>query len=146
MTNVAVLGAQFGDEGKGKIVHDFSPNYDWVVRFSGGANAGHTIYRDKVKYVHNLIPSFDWRCDRTKAFLASGMVIDIEQLHLEVSKLYEINKSIPSKIYVDPDAFLVLEAHKEQDRQNNKHIGSTNRGIGPAYKSKVGRDGIRANI
>lgn len=143
MSNIAVLGASFGDEGKGRIVHDFSPNYDWVIRFNGGANAGHTIYRDGVKYVHNLMPSFDWRSPRPKAFLSSGMVIDLEQLHKEVKMLFEISKEHSSRVYVDPDVFLVLPEHKAEDRANNKHIGSTNRGIGPAYKSKIGRSGTR---
>lgn len=141
--NIAVLGAMWGDEGKGHITHHLSRNFDWVIRFNGGANAGHTIYRDGKKYVHNLMPSFDWRSERPKAFLASGMVIDLPQLSLEVSKLYEINPSLPGRIYVDPDAFVVLEDHKKEDKQNNGHIGSTNRGIGPAYKSKIERKGIR---
>lgn len=143
MSNIAVLGASFGDEGKGRIVHDFSKDYDWVIRFSGGANAGHTIYRDGVKYVHNLIPSFDWRAPRTRAFLGSGMVIDLPQLHLEVERLFKINPDFAAKIYVDPDAFLVLEEHREEDKARNAHIGSTNRGIGPAYKSKIDRSGVR---
>ena len=143
MTNIAVLGAVFGDEGKGSLTHFFSKNYDWVVRYSGGANAGHTIYRDGVKYVHNLLPSFDWRSPKPKAFLGSGMVIDLEQLHLEITKLYALNINFPSRVYVDPDAFIVMPEHKEEDKNLNWHIGSTNRGIGPAYKSKIGRCGIR---
>jgi len=143
MTNIAVLGAVFGDEGKGSLTHFFSKNYDWVVRYSGGANAGHTIYRDGVKYVHNLLPSFDWRSPKPKAFLGSGMVIDLEQLHLEITKLYALNINFPSRVYVDPDAFIVMPEHKEEDKNLNGHIGSTNRGIGPAYKSKIGRCGIR---
>lgn len=141
--NIAVLGAMWGDEGKGHITHNLSKDYDWVIRFNGGANAGHTIYRDGVKYVHNLMPSFDWRAPRPKAFLGSGMVIDIEQLHKEVMKLWDVNSSLPSRVYVDPDAFVVLPKHKEEDKASNAHIGSTNRGIGPAYKSKIGREGIR---
>lgn len=143
MNNIAVLGAVYGDEGKGRIVHDFSPQYDWVVRFNGGANAGHTIYRDGVKYVHNLLPSFDWRSDRPKAFLGSGMVIDLEHLHKEVQTLYNMSPSYASRVYIDPDAFLVLPEHKEEDSKTNAHIGSTNRGIGPAYKSKISRNGFR---
>jgi adenylosuccinate synthase len=141
--NIAILGAAFGDEGKGHVAHHLSRNYNWVVRFNGGANAGHTIYRDGVKYVHNLMPSFDWRSPFPKAFLSSGMVIDLTQLHLEVSKLYEIDKNLPKRVYVDPDAFLVLESHKEQDKNENSHIGSTNRGIGPAYRSKIERHGLK---
>lgn len=143
MTHIAVLGSAFGDEGKGRVVHDFSCKYDWVVRFNGGANAGHTIYRDGKKYVHNLIPSFDWRSPRTKAYLASGMVIDLQQLHKEVSALYQLSKDYSSRVFVDTDAFVVLQEHKEEDAKTNGHIGSTNRGIGPAYKAKIGRQGVR---
>lgn len=143
MKNIAVLGAQNGDEGKGHITHHFSKDYDWVIRFNGGANAGHTIYRDGVKYVHNLMPSFDWRSAKPKAFLGSGMVIDLEQLHKEVSLLWKVNSELPSKVYVDPDAFIVLPEHKEADKKLNGHIGSTNRGIGPAYVSKISRNGVR---
>jgi len=143
MKNIAVLGVTFGDEGKGRVVHDFSPNYDWVIRVSGGANCGHTIYRDGKKYVHNLLPSFDWRSQRPKAFLASGMVIDLEQLHKELSALADIDPILPQRVYIDPDAFLVVDAHKEQDRATNAHIGTTNRGIGPAYKDKIARQGLR---
>lgn len=141
--NIAVLGAAFGDEGKGRIVHDFSVDYDWVIRFNGGANAGHTIYRDEKKYVHNLMPSFDWRSPRPKAYLGSGMVIDLEQLHKEVMALVAIDKRFAERVYVDTDAFVVLAEHKEEDRSTNSHIGSTNRGIGPAYKAKIGRAGTR---
>lgn len=143
MNNIAVLGAVYGDEGKGHIVHHLAPDYDWVIRFSGGANAGHTIYRDEVKYVHNLLPSFDWRAPRTKAFLGSGMVIDLEQLRIEVANLWGMDKNYASRIYVDPDAFVVLPKHKEEDKATNGHIGSTNRGIGPAYKDKMSRSGTR---
>lgn len=143
MSNIAILGAAWGDEGKGRVVHDFSPNYDWIIRFNGGANAGHTIYRDGVKYVHNLMPSFDWRSKRPKAFLGSGMVIDLEQLHKEVTALWNVSSVLPSRVYVDPNAFVVLPEHKEEDKKLNGHIGSTNRGIGPAYKSKIGRQGLR---
>jgi len=141
--NIAILGAQAGDESKGRVTHDFSPQYDWVVRFSGGANAGHTIYRDGKKYVHNLMPSFDWRASKPKAFLGSGMVIDLQQLLKEVSDLYQIDPSFPSRVYVDLDAFLVLPEHKEEDKRTNSHIGSTNRGIGPAYKYKMARSSYK---
>jgi adenylosuccinate synthase len=141
--NIAILGSAWGDEGKGHITHHLSKDYDWIIRFNGGANAGHTIYRDGVKYVHNLMPSFDWRSPKPKAFLGSGMVIDLPQLHLEINKLFAIDPSLPSRVYVDPDAFVVLEQHKDEDKKLNGHIGSTNRGIGPAYKSKIERKGIR---
>jgi adenylosuccinate synthase len=141
--NIAILGSMFGDEGKGHITHHMSRHYDWVIRFSGGANAGHTIYRDGVKYVHNLMPSFDWRSYGTKAYLGSGMVIDLEQLYKEVTALWIKNPAYSGRVYVDPDAFLVLPGHKEEDKSTNGHIGSTNRGIGPAYKDKISRQGTR---
>ncbi|CAN5950674.1 unnamed protein product, partial [Sphagnum jensenii] len=143
MTNIAVLGAVYGDEGKGSIVHHFSPDYDWVIRYSGGANAGHTIYRDGKKYVHNLLPSVDFRHDKTKAFLGQGMVIDLEKLGEEIFEANKDFKDVGARIYVDPDAFLVLPEHKDEDKKTNGHIGSTNRGIGPAYTSKIGRRGSR---
>jgi adenylosuccinate synthase len=143
MKNIAIIGSMFGDEGKGHITHHFSKDFDWVIRFNGGANAGHTIYRDGIKYVHNLLPSFDWRHSYVKAFLGAGMVIDLVQLHAEIIKLNEIDPSISNRIFVDPDAFVVLESHKTEDKATNGHIGSTNRGIGPAYKDKIGRKGLR---
>ena len=147
--NSAIIGAFLGDEAKAAVTHDLSKYYDWVIRFNGGANAGHTIYRDGRKYVHNLIPSFDFRQPNLKAFLSSGMVIDISQLYEEVQKLslevfnYPNVGRITDRIYVDPDAFLVLPSHKEEDKKVNAHLGSTNRGIGPANISKVSRTGKR---
>lgn len=143
MKKIAVLGAANGDEGKGHFVHSLSPDYDWVIRTSGGANAGHTIYRDGKKYVHNLLPSVDFRVARTKAFLGSGMVIDLEKLRDEIVTASKDFPNVGSRIYIDPDAFLVLPEHKEEDKKNNGHIGSTNRGIGPAYTAKMGRRGKR---
>lgn len=143
MANIAILGAMWGDEGKGHITHRLSREYDWVIRFNGGANAGHTIYRDGVKFVHNLLPSVDFRVSHVKAYLGSGMVIDLEKLRDEV---VEANKSYPGvgrRIFVDKDAFIVEAKHKEEDKLTNGHIGSTNRGIGPAYRDKIARAGKR---
>jgi adenylosuccinate synthase len=139
MAKIAVLGSQMGDEGKGHVAHHLSKDFDWVIRFSGGANAGHTIYRDGLKYVHNLLPSFDWRYPNVKAFLGAGMVIDLEQLCKEVKTL----DGPATKVYIDPDAFVVLPKHKDEDRTTNVHIGSTIKGIGPAYRDKVARKGTR---
>lgn len=143
MSNIAVLGAVFGDEGKGHITHHLSRDFDWVIRFGGGANAGHTIYRDGVKFVHNLLPSVDWRSPNTKAYLGAGMVIDLEKLRDEVYDADDTYPGVAKRIYVDKNAFLVLSQHKEEDKKENGHIGSTNRGIGPAYKAKIGRKGVR---
>lgn len=156
MTNVAILGSSWGDEGKGNVTHSFSKHYDWVIRFNGGANAGHTIYRsftngNRIKYVHNLLPSFDWRDPNKKCFLAQGMVIDLEQLFNEIITVEDEQVriwghkfgDIAKRVYIDPDAFAVLPKHKEEDIRTNGHIGSTNRGIGPAYKDKISRSGTR---
>ena len=141
--NIAILGAMWGDEGKGHIAHHLSKDYDWVIRFNGGANAGHTIYRDGKKYVHNLLPSVDFRVPQVKSYLGAGMVIDIEKLRDEV---YDADAAFPGvgkRIYVDKNAFIVQDKHKEEDKAKNAHIGSTNRGIGPAYMDKIGRSGLR---
>lgn len=141
--NIAVLGAMWGDEGKGHITHHLSRDFDWVIRFNGGANAGHTIYRDGVKFVHNLLPSVDFRQPNIKAYLGAGMVIDLEKLRDEVIEIDKAYPGVGKRIYVDKDAFIVEKKHKEEDMATNGHIGSTNRGIGPAYKDKIGRTGKR---
>src|SRR5579885_88479 len=141
--NIAILGAMWGDEGKGHVTHSLSKDFDWVIRFNGGANAGHTIYRDGKKFVHNLLPSVDFRHKNVKAYLGSGMVIDLEKLRDEVHALRQSYPDAPPNIYVDYEAFIVESHHKEEDKATNGHIGSTNRGIGPAYKDKVARRGKR---
>lgn len=145
MKRTSIIGLAFGDEGKGAIVHRLSPDYDWVIRYSGGSNAGHTIYRDGKKFVHNLLPSVDFRKKTVKSYLGSGMVIDLVKLHEEVLNAETAFRGVARSIYVDKDAFLVLDQHKEEDKKSNSHIGSTNRGIGPAYKAKIGREGYRIN-
>lgn len=141
--NIAVLGAMWGDEGKGHITHHLSRDFDWVIRFNGGANAGHTIYRDGKKFVHNLLPSVDFRYSNVNSYLGSGMVIDLEKLRDEVVEAEKTYPGVGKRIYVDKDAFIVERKHKEEDKSTNGHIGSTNRGIGPAYKDKIGRSGKR---
>jgi len=143
MSNIAILGAMWGDEGKGHITHHLSKDYDWVIRFNGGANAGHTIYRDGKKFVHNLLPSVDFRIPQIKSYLGAGMVIDLEKLRDEVYAADEAFPGVGKRIYVDKNAFIVTSTHKEEDKAENGHIGSTNRGIGPAYRAKISRKGIR---
>jgi len=140
-TNSAIVDIFMGDCGKGKIANDFSPQYDWVIRTSGANNCGHTIYRDNKKYVHNIVPSFDWRNKNVKAFIGSGTVIDLDHLLKEVSQLYSDCPDAVERLYLDPDAFTILPEHIEEDKAKNSHIGSTNRGVGPAYKEKTNRSG-----
>lgn len=141
--NIAVLGAAFGDEGKGHIAHAFSPDFDYLVRYNGGGNAGHTLYRNGKKFVHHLLPSIDFRNKETKGFLGSGMVIDLEQLLNELIAAEKDYTGVSNRIYVDPDAFVVLAEHKEEDKARNGDLGTTNKGIGPAYASKISRRGTR---
>jgi len=143
MKQIAIIGNFFGDEGKGKVIHDFSPDYDWVIRYSGSSNAGHTIYRDGKKYVHNLLPSTDHRNLKIKSFLGSGMVINPEELLLEIKRAESNYPGIAKTIYVDPDAFIVSEDHIKIDKEKNKSIGTTGKGIGPAYVQKMSRNGVK---
>ena len=143
MNNIAVLGAQFGDEAKGRITHYLSPNYDWVIRFNGGGNAGHTLYRNGEKFVHNLLPSVDFRNSKTKCYLGAGMVIDLPQLLIEVEVANKKYANVGSRLFIDNNAFIVSLEHKEIDAAKNGHIGSTKRGIGPAYMDKISRNGKR---
>ena len=146
MNRVAIIGSQWGDEGKGKVVNYFSHDFEWTVRFSGGANAGHTIYYKDKKYVNHLLPSIDLSY-KSKGFLGAGMVIDIEQLIEELEKLEKDFPNISSQFYIDPEAFIVLPWNKEEDyiiegMRKNK-IGTTGRGIGPTYTDKISRQGIK---
>ncbi len=146
MKKVAIVGAQWGDEGKGKVVNYFSKNFEWTVRFSGGANAGHTIYYKDKKYVNHLLPSIDLSSN-AKGFLGAGMVIDIEQLIDELIRLEKDFKGISSQFYIDPEAFVVLPWNKEEDfimeEMRKNKIGTTGRGIGPTYTDKVSRQGLK---
>ena len=100
MNKVAIVGAHWGDEGKGKVVNYFSDKYEWIARFSGGSNAGHTIYYKGKKYVNHLIPSLNPDSD-TKGFLGAGMVLDMQQLIDELNIAEKDFPGISSRIYVD---------------------------------------------
>jgi len=146
MKKTAIVGSQWGDEGKGKVVNYFAKDYEWVVRFSGGANAGHTIYINDKKYVNHVLPSTSPDTE-VKCFLGAGMVIDPQQLVEELENLEKDFPSFSERIYIDREAFLVLPWHKIQDGiiegwRDNK-IGTTKKGIGPAYTDKVSREGIK---
>lgn len=139
---LAIIGSLLGDEGKARIAHQLAPQYDWMVRWGGGANAGHTIYRDKKKYVHHLLPSIDWRHPKTNGFLSAGMAIDPQELVKELEQAQQDFPNIGSRLYLDPNATVVLPSHKQVDISTNT-IGTTNKGIGPAYQDKYARKGAR---
>ncbi|MGI9350196.1 MAG: adenylosuccinate synthase [Rhizobiaceae bacterium] len=150
MTNVAVVGSQWGDEGKGKIVDWLSERADLVVRFQGGHNAGHTLVIDGISYKLSLLPSGVVR-DGKLAVIGNGVVIDPHALMAEIERLGEQGvKVTPENLRVAENATLILSLHRELDgiredaaSNSGTKIGTTRRGIGPAYEDKVGRRAIR---
>ena len=147
MTNVTVVGTQWGDEGKGKIVDWLSERADVVARFQGGHNAGHTIVLNKKVYKLSLLPSGIIR--KKVSIIGNGVVIDPWALINEINKIESQGLKITSKLLkISNKASLILPYHQELDvlRENSKgnnKIGTTGRGIGPAYEDKVGRRAIR---
>lgn len=142
MSNIAVLGGSSGDEAKGAQTHRFSKDFRYVVKPSGGNNCGHTIYKNGKKYVHHLVPSIDFSYPDAIGFLSSGMVINLEALRDELLTFETDFPGVSKRIIVDPDAFLVLPKHIEEDSSETK-IGSTRKGIGPAYTDKMSRNGVK---
>ena len=149
MTNVAVIGAQWGDEGKGKIVDWLCARADVVVRFQGGHNAGHTLVIDGKTYKLSLLPSGVVRPDKL-AVIGNGVVVDPWALLSEIDKLGSQGVSVtPKNLIVAENAALILPLHRDLDvareaSNSLQAIGTTKRGIGPAYEDKVGRRAIRA--
>ena len=146
-TNIAVLGAQWGDEGKGKIVDMLTPHFSTVARYQGGHNAGHTVYVDGRKFVLHLIPSGILHAGVT-CMIGNGVVIDPEALFKEVDELARAGVSVDGRLLVSEKAHVILPYHRELDvlseaRRGERKIGTTSRGIGPAYEDKIGRRGIR---
>jgi len=142
-----LLGLQWGDEGKGKLVDFITPNYDIIARFQGGANAGHTLIFDGKKHVLHLIPSGIFR-DNCINIIGSGVVIDPIALVDEIKMLENIGVNVCPKLRISQKAHLILPTHRVLDKvseldKGDKKIGSTLKGIGPAYMDKTGRNGIR---
>ena len=148
MKNVAVIGSQWGDEGKGKIVDWLSSQADIVVRFQGGHNAGHTLVIDGVTYKLRLLPSGIVRKNKI-SIIGNGVVIDPWALIDEIKEIKSKGVQIsPSNLIISESANLILPFHKEmdeirEDAAGEAKIGTTRRGIGPAYEDKVGRRSIR---
>jgi adenylosuccinate synthase len=144
--NVVVIGAQWGDEGKGKIVDYLAADADIIVRFSGGANAGHTIVSGREQYALHLIPSGVLYPEKT-VVLGTGMVIDPEALFAEIALLEERGVDTKGRIFISDRAHIVLPSYididKGRDARRKKPIGTTGRGIGITYSMKSDRDGIR---
>ena len=146
-TNIAVLGAQWGDEGKGKIVDMLTPHFSAVARYQGGHNAGHTVYVKGKKFVLHLIPSGILH-PGVVCMIGNGVVIDPEALFREIDELAGLGIAVDGRLLVSEKAHLILPYHRELDvlseaRRGERRIGTTSRGIGPAYEDKAGRRGIR---
>ena len=147
MSNVAVIGAQWGDEGKGKIVDWLSEKADVIVRFQGGDNAGHTLVVNNITYKLKLLPSGIVRKNKISV-IGNGVVVDPWSLLNEIRQMKKLGIKITSKnLYIAENATLILPMHKEldgirEDLKSREKIGTTRKGIGPAYEDKVGRRGI----
>jgi adenylosuccinate synthase len=145
--NIAVLGAQWGDEGKGKIVDLLTPNFAVVARYQGGHNAGHTVFADGRKIILRLLPSGILHPHVTCA-IGNGVVVDPQALFSEIEELGTLGYDVSNRLLISEKAHLILPYHRELDllaeaRRGERKIGTTSRGIGPAYEDKIGRRGIR---
>ncbi|GAC1656426.1 MAG: adenylosuccinate synthase [Gemmatimonadaceae bacterium] len=141
---VVVVGAQWGDEGKGKLVDVIAERADWVVRYQGGANAGHTVHVGARSFVLRQIPSGILH-PGVRCAIGNGVVLDPDQLFGEIEQLVRDGVDVEGRLYVSDRAQLVLPYHKLVDGASSasKAIGTTGRGIGPAYEDKVARRGVR---
>jgi len=147
MRNVIILGSQWGDEGKGKIVDLFSENFDIVARYQGGNNAGHTIFIGEKKFVLKLIPSGILRPGK-KAVIGNGLVIDPSALMSEIDALEALGIDVRANLFVSNRAHVLFPAHRMMEKMSEGRvgrisIGTTSRGIGPCYEDKIGRRGVR---
>lgn len=145
--NRVIIGGQWGDEGKGKIVDTLSRGVDWVVRYQGGANAGHTIHIGQEKHVLHLVPSGALH-ESVKCLLGGGMVIDPWALRDEILELEQRGVQVRDRIFIAANAALLMPYHKRLDELKEENlkrrsIGTTGRGIGPAYLDKIQRTGLR---
>jgi len=147
MANTILVGAQWGDEGKGKVIDVLTERADIVVRYAGGNNAGHTVWMNKQKYILHLIPSGILRKNKL-CVIGNGVVVDPVGLVHEIKGLIKLGIKVGRNLVVSETAHVVLPYHRELDAQREvlkgKHkIGTTKRGIGPAYGDKAARVGLR---
>ena len=141
--NIAVMGMQFGDEGKGKIIDFLAEKADVVARFNGGNNAGHTLKVNDETTILHLIPSGILHKGKIN-IIGNGLVVDPQVLVEEIEGLRKKGvKVTPDNLVLSENAHIILEKHIKEDKEKNKHLGTTARGIGPAYEDKVARIGLR---
>ncbi len=142
-----ILGLQWGDEGKGKIVDYFAKNYDVIARFQGGPNAGHTLYVGDKKIVLHQIPSGIFHADKIN-LIGNGVVLDVVTLRKECNAVAEFGVDVTKNLFISERTHLILPTHRALDKaselsKGQDKIGSTLKGIGPAYMDKTGRNGLR---
>lgn len=147
MPNVIILGSQWGDEGKGKIVDLFSDRFDIVARYQGGHNAGHTVFVGDQKYILKLIPSGILRPGK-QAVIGNGLVVDLAALLIEIDTLESLGIPVRANLFISNRAHVLFPAHRmmekmSEGREGRVSIGTTSRGIGPCYEDKIARRGIR---
>ncbi len=147
MSNTVVVGAQWGDEGKGKIIDILSKNADYVVRYQGGNNAGHTVVKESGEFVLHLVPSGIFH-KNVRCVIGNGVVVDPQALLEEINGLKKKGISVKGRLFISDRAHLIFPYHKigdrlRESRQGLTKIGTTGRGIGPSYADKASRSGIR---
>ena len=147
MPNVVVVGAQWGDEGKGKVVDVLAPHVDVVVRYQGGNNAGHTVVVGREKFVLQSIPSGILH-PGVRCVVGCGVVIDPASMIEEMESLVQRGVSLDGNLYISKNAHLIMPYHPAVDRASesqagSRRIGTTGKGVGPAYADKAARVGIR---
>jgi adenylosuccinate synthase len=147
MANRLIVGTQWGDEGKGKIVDILAHDTDWVVRYSGGANAGHTVKVNGQVYAMHLVPT-GILAPKARCLLGNGVVVDLPRLFEEIAQIESGGAQTTGRIHIAAAAHLVLPHHKlleahSENLHNGERIGTTMRGIGPAYADKIARRGVR---
>src|SRR6478609_7669197 len=143
-----LLGLQWGDEGKGKIVDVIAPNYDIVARFQGGPNAGHTLEFNGIKQVLHQVPSGIFH-EKIKNVIGNGVVLDVVTfINKEIKELSEKGIDATKNLYISKKAQLIVPTHRLLDKayelsKGDAKIGSTQKGIGPTYSDKIARKGLR---
>ena len=147
MANSIIVGTQWGDEGKAKVIDYLTAQADVIIRFQGGANAGHTVVIDGKKFIFHLVPSGIMTPSKA-CVVGNGVVFDAELFLNEVEELRKLGVSVENRLFVSDLANLVLPYHKLEDTVAESHkgdrkIGTTGRGIGPAYAEKTMRTGLR---
>ncbi|MBI4850477.1 MAG: adenylosuccinate synthase [Acidobacteria bacterium] len=147
MRNIVVIGTQWGDEGKGKIVDLLTPHFDIVARYQGGHNAGHTVVIGDKKFILRLLPSGILH-QQTTCIIGNGVVVDPQALKAEIAELKAVGINVENRLWISSRAHLIMPYHRAidiatEDALGSEKVGTTRRGIGPTYEDKISRRGLR---